>query len=113
MFKKIANWFKKLGLRAKLIITGIAGFLAFTFYLVIQGKMNLKSSFKYELAKVKSDLEMKRLEKDSERNAAEIADLEAKEKQILEKIQFIEEKEGLGEEVFLEDLDRFFDERGF
>lgn len=113
MFKEIGKWFERLSLQAKIIITSITGFIAFAFYLFVQGKINLRSSFKYKLEKVRSDLKIKKLKKDEEQNAEEIKILEDKEKQILEKIKFVEEKEASGEEVTIEDLDKFFEERGF
>ena len=113
MLETIINWIKRLSLKTKLILVGIISFVGFIFFTLIQSKMNLKSSYKYQLSKLKSEIELKRLEGESDEIEQELLKLEEQEREVTSRIKIIEERELKGEDISIEELDKFFDERGF
>ena len=113
MLETIINWIKRLSLKTKLVLVGIISFVGFIFFTLIQSKMNLKSSYKYQLSKLKSEIELKRLEGESDEIEQELLKLEEQEREVTNRIKIIEERELKGEDISIEELDRFFDERGF
>lgn len=116
-FKKTSrsffNFFKKIKIEVKLIIAAILGIIGFIIIVISRGKIDLKNSLKYELAKVKHDINVKNLEDKSSENMEELKELKEKEKNILAKIEYIKKSEKSNHEVTNEELDDFFDKRGF
>lgn len=107
------KFLKKLGFRLKLFFGFIVGILTFIAYFAVRKSMSAKDKLKYELAKNKSELEIAHLEEKTELNDKKIETLKEKEKVIREKISILEEKERKNEDISLEELDKFFDDRGF
>lgn len=105
--------FRKLSIKLQLLLAIIGGLLtAFLFYYV-RGNIRLKKQMEYELSKVRKETEIAALQEEGIQKEAQIAALQRKEAEILEKIRFIEEKEILGEEVSIDELEDFFARRGF
>jgi hypothetical protein len=67
---------------------------------------------KYELEKVRSEIEIEMAKEAVSINDDKILKLEEKEDAIRKKIEEIENSESI-EDVSLEELDKFFDDRGF
>lgn len=107
------NFFKRMGLKLKLALGFAFAAITFVAYFIIRGKIRIKDQLEYELSRLKSEIEITNLEEKTEEAEKKIKNLKKDEKKIREKIAFIEERESKGEEVSLEDLDKFFDERGF
>lgn len=108
------EFLKNLSLRVKLIIGSIVGIISFVLYLFVRQKIRARDKMEYELNKVKSEINLTHLEKDSKEKKIKLQQLEKEEKLIREKIKFIEEKEVAEKrDVSLEELDAFFDKRGF
>lgn len=103
------KFFKKLGLKAKAILIAILGVLGFILFFVIRGKIRSKEHLNYELSRLRNEIEVAHLEEKTEENLEKLEELKKQEAVIREKIKFIEEKEAEGiEDVSLEALDEFF-----
>jgi cell division protein FtsB len=107
------KWFKKISLQIKFAFVVIGGIVAAFLYFYIKGNLKFKSQLEYELSKIKKQSELALLEDDSKEKEEKINDLKKEEKLILEKIEYIEQKEIGGEEVSIEELEDFFAKRGF
>jgi predicted Holliday junction resolvase-like endonuclease len=105
--------FKKIGLQTKAILGFIIFLISLYFFYTIRGKVRAKEHINYELSKVQSEIEIAHLEDDSVEKTTKIEELSKTEEQIREKIKYIKEQEVKGKEVSLEELDKFFDKRGF
>jgi hypothetical protein len=107
------KFLKNIGFKIKLFFGAIVGFLGILLFFIIRGKIKAKEHLEFELERIKTEIEVTKLEEESEESLKKIETLAAEESKIREKIRFIEEREIKGEEVSLEELDKFFDDRGF
>jgi uncharacterized membrane protein YgaE (UPF0421/DUF939 family) len=93
------------------IIIGVLGVFTFVF---IKNKIQIKEKMNYDLSKVKTELEMLNLEKDSSEKKRKLESLKSEEETIKKKIAYIEKiKIEEKRDVTMEELDEFFDSRGF
>lgn len=105
---------EKINLTAKAIIGIIASIAAFFLFFFIRSKVSAKKEMAYRLEKVKSEIKIAELEAESDSKKEKLEELKKEEEQIRLKIKYIEEKESSeNRDVTLEELDDFFDSRGF
>jgi cytoskeletal protein RodZ len=107
------KFFKKLGLKIQLVFGAVLGLIGVAIFFFIRWKIITKDYLNFEIKKAKSESEISKLEEKSEESLKKIEELSKEESKIREKIHFVEGKEIKSEEVSLEDLDKFFDDRGF
>ncbi len=108
------TWFKKFNIKFKIAL-GILGFiLAMFLFATIKRKFSARDKLKYELAKNTHEIELTHLGKDEEAKKAKLTLLVDEKQKIIEKLEIIDTKElKLGREMSIEELDSFFDSRGF
>ena len=107
------GFFKKLGIKFQIFLLLFGSIFAAFLFLYLRGNFRLKKQIQYELTKVKKEAELLALEKDSKEKEEQIQALKKQEENLLKKISLIEEKEIVGEEISLEELEEFFSQRGF
>lgn len=107
------NFLKKINIKLKLFLIFLGSILSVIFYLYFRNNLRLKQQFKYQLSKLKKEMELTELEKDSEEKILKIKDLKIQRKEIEDKIKIIEEKEISGKDISVEELENFFNERNF
>lgn len=106
--------FEKLSAKAKMIIGGIASIFGFILFFFIRTKIRAKEQMKYDLSKVESEIKITHLENESEEKKEKLIQLQQQENLIREKIKYLEEvKIKENRDVSIEELDAFFDQRGF
>lgn len=104
---------KKLSLNIKIIFGVTAGILGFIFFSLFREKVRSKSQMKYELSRIKSELEIANLEEDSDDKLRKVNSLKQKEELIRQKIKDLEEKDTFEKrEVTADELNDFFKDRG-
>ena len=110
--KNDLGFFGKLSLKIKLIGGFIIGLISFLAFFFISKKINARKIFELELEKLETEIEIKHTNEDIADNKEEIKVLEKKAQKIKEEIALIDSGEK-SEFVTQEELDNFFDERGF
>ena len=111
---KFIEKIKSFGLEIKIIAAGIIGFLSFILYFFIKQKIKAKQHLEYELSKIESEKELVKLEGDANVKKEKLNNLKEKESEIRKKISIIEKAEKeQNRDIGLEELDDFFDSRGF
>lgn len=104
--------FEKISSKTKIFFGAIAGIFSFILFIVLGRKVNSKKILEIELEKVKKELEVEYLSEEISENKEKINTLENKKEDIKKRIREIEDTE-IEEEVTKEELDDFFDSRGF
>lgn len=108
------EFLKKIGTKFKVVLATIASILGFVLFFFVRQKIRAKDKMKHELSRVESELKITHLENDSEQKKEKIISLRRQEMSIREKIKFLEEVEVKeNREISIEELDSFFDKRGF
>lgn len=111
------TFLKQLGQKIKVILGVLAGLFGFIlFYIIgvkVSEKIKAKDKMEYELARIESEKKITELQQNSEEKIIKLEELKAEEQVIREKIKVLQEYESQGQELSLEELDRFFDSRGF
>jgi len=105
-------WFKNLGLKFKLFFVALFGIIGTVIFFIANKSMNSKDILKLELKKVRKEIEIEVAEKGINKNNEKIEILKARAAQIKEEIIEITKVE-TGREPTEEELDNFFDSRGF
>lgn len=106
--------FKTIGAKIKLVLGVIAGIFGFFLFFFVRQQIRAKEKVQYDLEKVTSEIELAKLETDSKERKKKIESLKEQEYLIREKIDYIEKVETIEKrEVSIEELDAFFDKRGF
>lgn len=108
----IGDFFKRLGLKVKLILGAIIGVFGFIAVFVLRKRINAREILELELKKVREEVEIEKAQEEIDRNDEKILTLESRIKEIKKEIKKLEEFEAR-EDVSEEELDEFFDERGF
>jgi hypothetical protein len=108
----IGDFFKKVGLKAKLIFGAIVGIFGFIAVFLLSKKMNAREILELELKKVRDEIEIEKAQEEIDINDEKILSLEGRIEEIIEEIKTFEEFEAR-KEVSEDELDEFFDERGF
>lgn len=112
MCKLICGTVSGFGTKLKLIITGIISVAGMLLFFFAKKKLNEKEILRLELQKVRKELQIAKNEAVIDSNNAIIEGLEAREVQIRTEIESILTKER-GGDLTPEELDEFFDSRGF
>lgn len=105
------NFFKKLGFKLQLALGAALGIIGVILYFFISANLKAKKTLEYQLKKIKTEMEIAKLEEDSEESLKKIEELSREEEKIRKKIKVIEETEFEGKEVSVEELDDFFKNR--
>jgi len=108
----VGDFFKKVGLKAKLIFGAIVGIFGFIAVFLLRKKINAREILELELKKVRTEVEIEKAQEEIDRNDEKILSLESRIEEIIEEIKTLEEFEAR-KEVSEDELDEFFDERGF
>jgi septal ring factor EnvC (AmiA/AmiB activator) len=106
---RFKGFLSNISTKIKLIIGAIVGVFAVVMYFVIKKEMNEKEILELQLNKLETEIKVKLKQEDIDKNSEEILSLEEEKKKIIEKIKEIK-NEDLSKE---DDLDKFFDDRGF
>jgi hypothetical protein len=109
LFHKV---FGGISLRIKLILGFLAGIFSFLALFFISKNTNSKKIMELELKKVREEIEIEKAKVEIDNNNERLIDLENRAYKIKEEILRISSKEPIGE-VSREELDEFFDTRGF
>ena len=111
-FHLVGDFFKGLSLKIKLIFGAIIGIFSFIFVFVLQKRLNARQILELELEKIRTELEIERVQKDIDFNQEKIDALELQENEIRSQLEELEKLE-VRDSVTDEELDEFFDDRGF
>ena len=112
MIEWLKNFWKGLGLKIKVIGGAIAGLFGFFAILFISKKINAKQILNLELKNLEERIKLKQTSENIAENKDEITELESKASIIKKEIEEI--KSGKKSEfVTKEELDNFFNSRGF
>tara|TARA_R110002020_G_scaffold50716_9_gene143327 strand:+ start:17135 stop:17503 length:369 start_codon:yes stop_codon:yes gene_type:complete len=103
---------KNLSAKIKLAIGAAIALFGMILFFKARGSNDIKKILEYELKKVRSEIEIEKAKESVSVNNDAIDKLEEKEKIIRDKIKEIESSD-TPEEVSLDELDDFFDSRGF
>ena len=106
---RFKGFLSNISTKIKLIIGAIVGVFAIVMYFVIKKEMNEKEILELQLNKLETEIKVKLKQEDIDKNSEEILSLEEEKKKIIEKIKEIK-NEDLSKE---DNLDKFFDDRGF
>ncbi len=106
------TFFKKIWENIKWVAAGIAGIAGIVLFFFVRSKMRAKDHLEYELSRVRNEMEIAQLAEKTEESNRIIEELEKEETVLREKIRLVEEREIKGEEIPLEELDKFFEDRG-
>ncbi len=106
------DFFKKLGIKTKIIFGVLVGIASLLLYGFLKKKQDPKDFIEYKINKVKSEMELAQLEKDGQIKIEKIESLKKDESELRKKLSELE-KLTPEERLSLEDLDEFFDKRGF
>lgn len=104
--------FGKITTKIKLIFAGIAAAIGFVFIVLFNRRTNQVKMLKHELKTIRSEIEIEKASENIEKNDARIAELEVLESDIKRKILELDGK-SVSEDITNEELDKFFDDRGF
>ena len=104
-------WIKGLGIKIKVFFIALFGIVGTVLFFVLSKNTNTKDILKLELKKVRKEIEIENAAKEIDKNNEKISDLESRAAQIKEEIAEIEKI--APENAEPEDLDDFFDNRGF
>lgn len=108
------EWFKKLGVKVKIAFGVILGILGFVFFFFIREKMRAREKLNYELDRLRHQIKITELGKNASAKESTLNDLRREEALLREKLKLLDEIEDQEQrEVSIEELDAFFDERGF
>jgi len=108
----VCNFFKGIGLKVKLILGAVLGIFGFISIFLLRKNMNSKAILELELKKVREEVEIELAQEEIDRNDEKILTLEKRIEELKAEIKEAEKYEPR-ENVSEEDLDEFFDDRGF
>ena len=112
LFNAIGSLFDSISIKAKLIlgiIVSVFGFIAFHMF---QKQYNDEQILKLELKKVREEIEIEKAQEEIDRNNEKLGVLEVRADEIVKEIAAIERPDP-NREVPDEEVDKFFDDRGF
>ena len=111
-FSYIGGLFSSLTLKIKVILSAIVGIFGFISIFLFAKNINQKKILKLELKKVREKIEIEKAQEKIDENSDIISSLEKEESLILRQIEQLDQ-ESPRKEVSKEELDEFFDKRGF
>tara|TARA_A100001011_G_scaffold222295_1_gene230242 strand:- start:488 stop:856 length:369 start_codon:yes stop_codon:yes gene_type:complete len=112
LFGYIGGLFSSLTLKIKVILSAIIGIFGFISIFLFAKNINQRKILKLELKKVREKIEIEKAQEKIDENSEVISSLEKEEELILKQIEQLD-LESPREEVSKEELDEFFDKRGF
>lgn len=108
------EWFRKLSIKFKIALGILGLFLGMFLFITLRKKFLAKDKLNYELAKNAHEIELTHLENDEAIKMTRLDELYAEKEQILRQIDIIESHEvEIGREMSVEELEGFFNSRGF
>ena len=108
------EWFKKLNIKFKIALGVLGLFLGMFLFITLRKKFLAKDKLNYELAKNSHEIELTHLEKDEAAKRERLNTLQEEKEKILRQIDIVEAQEvELGREMSVEELEGFFNSRGF
>lgn len=107
-----AKIFGGISLKVKLIFGFLAGIFSFFVLFFVSKNTNAKKIMELELKKVREEIEIEKAKVEIDNNSEKLIELEDRAYQIKEEILRLSSKEPVGD-VTREELDKFFDDRGF
>lgn len=112
MLDKLKSLWENFSLKIKLIVGAALGLFGFFTIIFISKKINAKQILELELKNLEERIKIKQTEEDIASNNSEIIDLEKKASIIKKEIEDINSGKK-SEFITKEELDNFFDSRGF
>lgn len=112
LWSTVCNFFKSLTLKVKAVLFAAFGIFGFISIFLFSKRLNERKILELELKKVRKQIEIEKAQEEIDKNEEKIFDLEEQEKLIREQIETLEAKKPR-ESVTDEELDDFFDSRGF
>ena len=104
--------FGRISNRVKLIVAGIIAAAGFLFVVLFNRRGSQIEMLKHELGVIRSEIEIEKASEDISANDGKISYLKKKEEELKRKIWEIDNRESSGD-ITNEELDKFFDDRGF
>ena len=104
--------FSRIGIRIKLLVAGLVAAAGFLFVVLFNRRGSQIEMLKHELGVIRSEIEIEKASEDILENNGKISYLKKKEEELKRKIWEIDNRESSGD-VSNEELDKFFDDRGF
>lgn len=111
-WSSVKKFFSDLTMKVKVVIGAVLSILGLVSVFLFAKNMNQRKILELELKKVRKKIEIEKTQEEIDKNSEIIASLEDKEAMILEQLKELEDTSPR-EEVSKEELDEFFDERGF
>jgi DNA gyrase/topoisomerase IV subunit A len=108
----IGSWFNSLGVKIKIFFGAIIGLFGLIAIFLFQKKITSRQILELELEKLREEIEIEKAQEEINKNNVLILDLEGRIKSVKEEIDVLDSFEAR-EEVSKEELDEFFDDRGF
>ena len=108
----LGTFFGSISLKIKLILGTILGVFGLISYFLFKTKVNNREILELELKKVREEIEIEKAQEEIDVNNLKLDSLEKKAEDIVKQIEAIE-KPDAEREVSKEELDDFFDKRGF
>jgi len=105
------GWVKGLGVKIKIFFVTLFGIIGAVLFFALNKNANTKDILKLELKKIRNEIEIENTAEEIDKNNEKISDLETQAARIKEEIEEIEKT--TSKEKAPEDLDDFFDDRGF
>lgn len=108
----LGAFFGSISIKIKLIFGAILGAFGLISYFLLKTKMNNRDILELELKKVREEIEIEKTQAEIGSNNIKIESLEKKAEKIVKEIESIEQPDP-ERDVSKEELDDFFDKRGF
>lgn len=108
----IADFFKGIGLKVKLILGAIIGIFGFISIFLLRKNINSRQILELELKRVREEIEIEKAQEEIDRNNEKLIVLEGRAEELKGEIEELKKFEPR-EDVSKEELDKFFDDRGF
>lgn len=104
---------KKIKLKIQLFLILFGSILIAYIYFRAKNTKSIRKQLEYDLTRVEKEKELVALEKDEKEKKKKLKSLKKQEESIRNNIKYIEKKEVDEEELSPEELQKFFEERGF
>ena len=109
---EVGSFFKGIGLKIKLILGALLGIFGFISIFILSKRFNAREILELELKKVRDEIEIEKAQEEIDVNDEKILTLESRIEELKNEIEALDAIEPR-ENVSKEELDEFFDERGF
>jgi hypothetical protein len=109
----ICSFLSGVKLKIKVVVAAMIALAGLIFMVRARSGRNFKKMLEYELKKVRSEIEIEKAKEEVSLNNGKISELQRQEEAIRGKILELDAASNEGREVSAEELDEFFDKRGF